>query len=105
MRDYEGLNVNGNFNLLLSGDAERVILQGDVNVNRALYSKDIDFAAAVLNAVLSRRGVTPIVAANWQDRVSLRMHVTAPNTLAVRNNVADVTGSAELDVTGTLANP
>ena len=59
----------------------------------------------MLNAVLSRKSVTPIVAANWQDRVSLRLHVNAPNTLAVRNNIADVTGSAELDVTGTLANP
>jgi len=105
IRYYEGLTVDGNFNLLLSGDSERMVVTGDVNVNRALYSKDLDFGAAVLNAVLSRRSVMPIVAANWQDRVSLRLHVTAPNTLAVRNNIADVTGSAELDVTGTLANP
>jgi outer membrane protein insertion porin family len=105
IRYFEGLNVAGNFNMQLSGDADRIILQGDVAVNRALYFKDIDFGAAVLNAVLSRRSVAPIVAANWQDHVSLRLHVTAPETLAVRNNVADVTGSSDLYVTGTLANP
>ena len=105
IRYYEGLTIASNFAVTLSGDIERFILTGDIAVNRALYSKDIDFSAAILNAVLARRSVTPIVAANWQDRVSLRLHVSAPNTLAVRNNIADVTGSAELDVTGTLANP
>ena len=105
IRYYEGLTVDGNFDLVISGDTERFVVTGDINVNRALYSKDIDFGAAVLNAVLSRRSVTPIVAANWQDRVSLRLQVNAPNTLAVRNNIADVTGSADLYVTGTLANP
>jgi outer membrane protein assembly complex protein YaeT len=105
IRYFEGLTIASNFSMLLSGDADRVVLTGDVDVNRALYFKDIDFGAAVLNAVLSRKSVTPIVAANWQDRVSLRLHVNAPNTLAVRNNIADVTGSAVLDVTGTLANP
>jgi len=105
IRYYEGLTIGSNFAVTLSGDTERFVLTGDIDVNRALYSKDIDFSAAILNAVLSRRTVTPIVAASWQDRVSLRLHVTAPNTLAVRNNIAEVTGSAELDVTGTLANP
>ncbi|HEY2322548.1 MAG TPA: translocation/assembly module TamB domain-containing protein, partial [Thermoanaerobaculia bacterium] len=68
-------------------------------------SKDFDFGTAFLNVVLSRRSVIPIAAANWQDKVSLRLHITAPETLAVRNNIADVTGSADLDVQGTLANP
>lgn len=107
IRYYEGLTVQGNFDLLLSGDIERVLLQGvdDVDITRTLLFRDIDFSTAILNVVLSRRGVTPIVAATWQDRVALRMHVVAPNTLAVKNNIADVTGSADLDVTGTLANP
>jgi outer membrane protein assembly complex protein YaeT len=104
-RYFEGITVDGNFTLLLTGDKDRMNLGGDVHVNRALYSKDFDFGTAFLNLVLSRRGVTPISAANWQDKVSLRLHISAPETLAVRNNIADVTGSADLDVQGTLANP
>ncbi|HEX9163324.1 MAG TPA: translocation/assembly module TamB domain-containing protein [Thermoanaerobaculia bacterium] len=105
IRYYEGLTVEGTFNLRVGGDLERMTVTGDANVTRALYFKDFNFQQSLLNVVLSRRGVTPIVAASWQDRVGLRLHVVAPNTLAVRNNVANVTGSAEVDVTGTLANP
>jgi outer membrane protein assembly complex protein YaeT len=105
IRYFEGLTVEGNFSLLISGDADRAVVQGDVAVSRALYFKDIDFAQSLLNVLLSRRGVVPVVSASWQDRVDLRLRLSAPNTLAVTNNIADVTGSAELDVTGTLANP
>lgn len=106
IRYYEGTSVEGNFLLTLSGDANRMMLQGDVHVTRALYFKDIDIGNAILGVLLSRRAVTPVVAASWQDRVSLRVHLTAPqSTLAVRDNIANVTGSGDLDVTGTVANP
>ncbi len=106
IRYYEGTSVEGNFLLTLSGDSNRMILQGDVHVTRAVYFKDIDIGNAILGVLLSRRAVTPVVAASWQDRVSLRVHLTAPqSTLAVHDNIANVTGSGELDVTGTVANP
>jgi translocation and assembly module TamB len=105
IRYFEGLTVEGNFSLLLSGDLERALLTGDVTVNRALYFKDIDIGTALLNAVLARKGVTPVVSASWQDRIGLRLHLVSDNTLAVRNNIADFTGSADIYVTGTLGNP
>src|SRR5882762_5101292 len=105
IRYFEGLTMEGNFSLLLSGDLDRSILTGDVTVNRALYFKDIDIGSALLNAVLARRGVTPVVSASWQDHVGLRLHLTSDNTLAVRNNIADFNGSADLEVSGTLGSP
>ena len=105
LRYFEGVTVEGNFSLLISGDIERAVVQGDVDVTRALYYRDFDFGQSLLNVILSRRGVVPVVAASWQDRVDLRLRLNAPSTLAVRNNIADVTGSATLDVTGTLSNP
>jgi outer membrane protein insertion porin family len=105
LRYFQGLSVEGNFNLVLSGDAERIVLQGDVNVAHALYFRDFDLGTSVVNLLLARRGITPVVTASWQDRVSLRIHMTAPDTLAVKDNIADVTATADLDVTGTLANP
>src|SRR5205823_8484251 len=80
IRYFEGLTMEGNFSLLLSGDLERSVLTGDVTVNRALYFKDIDIGSALLNAVLARRGVTPVVSASWQDHVGLRLHLTSDNT-------------------------
>lgn len=105
IRYYEGLTVEGNFTMLLSGDLDRAVLTGDVTVNRALYFRDIDIGAALLNAVLARRAVTPVVSASWQDRIALRLHVTSDNTLAVTNNIADLTGGGDIEVGGTLANP
>ncbi len=105
IRYFEGLTIESNFNVTLAGGTDRMVLQGEVSVNRALYFKDFDFNQALVNVLLSRSRVTPIVAASWQDRVDLRLHVSAPNTLAVRDNIADVTGSADIDVNGTLANP
>jgi outer membrane protein assembly complex protein YaeT len=105
IRYYEGLTVEGNFTLLLAGDLERSVLTGDVTVNHALYYRDTDIGSALLNAVLARRGVVPVMSASWQDHIGLRLHVTSDNTLAVRNNIADFAGSADIDVTGTLGNP
>lgn len=105
LRYFEGLTVESDFNIVVSGGFDRAVVTGDVNVKRGLYFKDVDFGQAVLNVVLARRSVAPIVAASWQEHVALRLHVAAPGTLAVRNNIADLTGSADLDVNGTLANP
>jgi outer membrane protein assembly complex protein YaeT len=105
IRYFEGLTLEGDFDLRLSGGIERMALTGDGVITRALYFRDIDIGAALLNAVLSRRGVMPIVSASWQDKVALNVHLTSNDTLAVRNNIADFTGGGELQVAGTLANP
>lgn len=106
IRYFEGLTIEGDFNLVLSGDTDRMLVQGDVAVTRALYFKDFNINQALANVLLSRRSVVPVVAASWQDHVSLRIHLTGPpDSLAIRNNIANVTGNAAIDVTGTLANP
>ncbi len=105
IRYYEGLTLESNFALLLTGDLNRAVLQGDVDVTRALYFRDFDVQQALLNVILARDRVATTAAATWQDRIGLRIHLAAPGTLAVRNNIAEVTGSADLDVTGTIANP
>jgi outer membrane protein assembly complex protein YaeT len=105
IRYFEGLTIESDFNVVLSGDADRMRLQGDVNVTRGTYFRDIDIGNALLGAVLARKGPTPIVAASWQDKISLGLHLVSNGTLSVKNNLADMTGSADLEVTGTLANP
>lgn len=105
LRAYEGLTLEGNFALLLTGGLDRAMLQGDIDVTRALYFRDFDFQQTLLDILLARSRVTTVSAATWQDRVGLNIHLNANDTLAVKNNIAEVTGSARLDVTGTVANP
>ncbi|HUF18503.1 MAG TPA: translocation/assembly module TamB domain-containing protein, partial [Thermoanaerobaculia bacterium] len=106
LRYFEGVSLAGDFSLLLSGDVNEALLQGEVVVDRAVYTRDFEAAETILNLLLERsRGLVPAVAASWQDKVALRIDLIARDTLAIRNNIADVTGDADLDVTGTLANP
>lgn len=105
IRYYEGVTADGDFNLVLSGDAERLVLQGNLVIDRAVYSKDFDLTSSLLNLLLERRELVPVVAASWQDWIALRIEIAADGTLAVRNNIADLTGSSTLELTGTLANP
>jgi outer membrane protein insertion porin family len=105
LRYYEGLTIDGDFDVVLSGGVEQMLLQGTVEVSRAVYYRDFDFTASLLNLLLERRTLIPEIAAPWQDRVALNVVVDAPETLAVRNNIANVTGSAEFEVRGSLARP
>ncbi len=105
LRYFDGITLAGDADLLLSGDTERLQLQGDVVVDRAVYYEEFDLTQLILERVLERQAVVPQLAATWQDHISLMIDVTANDTLAIQNNVADMTGSADLDVTGTLANP
>lgn len=105
LRYFEGLTIEGDFDTRLSGSADRMVLRGDITVTRALYFRDVDIGSTLLNAVLSRKGVAPISAASWQDKVALNLHLVSADTLAVRNNLADVTGSGDIQVAGTLGNP
>src|SRR5512141_732969 len=99
------MTVAGNFGLSIAGDLESMLVTGSVDVERATYSRDFDITTLLLNVLLSRRAVTPIVSATWQDRVRLDIKVSAaPGTLAVRNNIAEITGSGDVTVRGTLAN-
>lgn len=105
IRYFEGLTIDGDISLRLSGEVERMVLQGAAKVDRAVYYKNIDLSTELLTLILERRGLLPEVAASWQERIALRVGVRAEDAIAITNNIADITGSANLDVTGTLANP
>ncbi len=105
IRYYEGITVEGTFNLLLTSDLDRAMLQGDIDVTRGLYFREFDVQQTLLNVLLARDRIVAVTPSTWQEKVGLQIHLSAPGTLAIRNNIADVTGSAELDVTGTVAAP
>ncbi|MHB0969159.1 MAG: translocation/assembly module TamB domain-containing protein [Thermoanaerobaculia bacterium] len=105
IRYFEGLTLEGSFGVLLSGDLEHSVLAGELNLTRGLYYKDFDFATSVLNLLLERRTIVPEVAAPWQETVALDVAINAKDALAIKNNMADVTASAELSLRGSLANP
>ena len=105
VRAFDGVTVAGDFDLLLSGDPERQQIRGDVVVDRAVYYEDFDLTELILEKVLERQALVPSIAETWQDDVSLRIDVTADDTLLIENNVADITASADLELAGSLGQP
>lgn len=116
IRYFEGVTLDGDLDLVFEGSAARSNLRGLITVDRAVYFKDFDLTTTALNFLLAaRRVIGPEIAASWQETVSLDINICGPgssvglctpvDTLAVRNNIADVTATAELRITGTLASP
>ncbi|GBC77368.1 hypothetical protein HRbin08_00844 [bacterium HR08] len=90
--------------LTLQGNRQVQVLSGTLTVRRSEYTQDVDLAQLILaQAGERRRPSLPEVALH--PPISLDIRVTALDTLMVRNNLADVVGSASLHIGGTLAAP
>jgi len=101
----EGLDLVGDGQILVSGDLDHVVMRGEIDLSRALYTEDfslkLDELLGRTPKQVVRAGVYP-----WMDRVELEMRLrAAAGNLAVRNNLAHVSGEADLALRGTLGHP
>ena len=103
-----GFTTTGNANMEISGkrknDIMDTLISGTVYVKQSVYRKDIDFADLVSGkreTSLSRSaaGVSVIRAPK------LNLRVLGRNALLIRNNLADLTASANLLVIGDVESP
>ncbi len=106
IRYPEGFSSLIDADLSLRGTLEAPLLAGTVTVASGSYSRRFDPAAGLLGlgAVGAATGTTSAAAASgYPLRFDLR--ILAPSTLRVSNNVADLTASADLRLTGTYDRP
>jgi translocation and assembly module TamB len=90
------------------GSQKLQVLSGNVKVRRAAYTKDI-----TIEELISTGG--PFTPAFYETGpggkgdagppISLDVHVDADNTIVVRNNLMDATGSASLYIRGPIGEP
>ncbi|MBI2215622.1 MAG: translocation/assembly module TamB domain-containing protein [Acidobacteria bacterium] len=101
------LTIGGTCDLVVSGNpVEALNVNGALTLDKALFTKKVDINKALADLVLNRRLAVDAIAAPWQEAILLGIDVRlTPRSIQVRNNVANVTGSGELRVTGTLARP
>lgn len=106
LRLSPGLTIAGAFDLQLAGNpSERMFLRGTSSLDSILYTKDIEIGAAIVEFIVSRRATVDTVVEEWESRLQLNVEVAARDAIRVRNNLARITGSAGVTITGTLANP
>lgn len=84
-----------------ASDLLQVSIAGRVNAKRALYSKDIDLASIVSG----RRDPTLSSGGGSAAPIRFDLTIEGRDALIVKNNVADVTASVSLTLTGDADNP
>lgn len=88
--------------LVLQGNRQVQVLSGTVDIRRSEYHENVDLAQLILaskNTLPMPRGI------EIKPPMTLDVRVQGLDTVVVRNNLADVVGSAWLHVGGTLGAP
>jgi outer membrane protein assembly complex protein YaeT len=107
---YEGAQIIANANLDLTGNSERQVLSGTVNIPEGEYSTNLDFARLTdeSGGGLSFGGGGGSGGSSGPfglPPVGLDLHVSAPGTLLIRNQQVNTVGSAALNIYGTINDP
>lgn len=90
--DISGRKIGNNLTTLISGS---------VLARRSIYSEDIDLA----DLISGRRDSSLSGGASTGFAPRFNLTISGRNALIVRNNIADLTASANLILTGTTTNP
>jgi translocation and assembly module TamB len=105
IRYIEGFPAVVDAELALRGPFTAPVLSGTVTVRDALWSRRFEATPDILELATGERG--PIGAPAEPSAVPLRLdiHVIAPGTLRIENNLARVRASADLRLGGTIDRP
>ncbi len=102
----EGWHLAGDAALALRSVPEGHLLSGTADLSRLDYREDIRFdLAQIVQELLRGRRLEVEAADSLRSSILLGVRIRANDTVTLRNNVADLTGSADLQVRGNLAQP
>jgi translocation and assembly module TamB len=106
LRYPEGFWLRGDAALSLLSTPDGRLLRGSVELERAYYVKDVEVGLLqLLRGALRAQRLEVAETGELESSTRLSLTVRAPGTVRVRNNLADLTGSADLVVRGSLARP
>ncbi|MFN7941434.1 MAG: translocation/assembly module TamB domain-containing protein [Thermoanaerobaculia bacterium] len=106
LRYPEGWLLRGDGDLGLASLAEGRQVRGELRLDRMYYLQNLDVdPAQLLRRVLTRTRLEVVDADSALATTYLDVKLGAPNAFRVRDNLADLRGSADLVLRGTLAQP
>lgn len=106
LRYPEGFWLRADAALSLLSTPDGRLVRGTVQLDRAYYVKDVEVSLfQIMRRALRADRLEVAETGEFESTTQLAIAVNAPGTVRVRNNVADLTGSAELTVRGTVARP
>lgn len=99
---YAGLSSTSDAKFRLQGSGTALLLSGNVQINRFLVGPNVDFAALTGGA----GSVSPPPDPNaFGNRVRLDVHIVSAPQMDFQNSFAQIAGSVNLRVRGTVAQP
>jgi translocation and assembly module TamB len=104
VRAISALRLTVDADLVATGAGGDNVIRGEVTLLRGTYTKDVDLTISDLLA-RNRGGGAMAVRQPWMERTSLEVRVVSAAALEVRNNLARLSGTVDLTVRGTLADP
>ena len=104
VRAIPSLRLIVDADLVASGDLEDREIRGEITLLRGTYTKDVEVTVSDLLA-RSRPGAALAAREPWKERTALDIRIVSAASLEVRNNVARLSGTVDLDARGTLAEP
>lgn len=106
VRYPEGFWFRGDGALTLQSTAYGRVIRGTVDLDRAYYVEDVEVGLLqLMRRALRAERLEVAQTDELSAATQLAISVRAPGTVRVRNNLADLRGSADLAVRGTLARP
>jgi translocation and assembly module TamB len=100
---FQDLRIVADADLVATGGPSGNIVRGEVVLLRANYSRDFDITLSALMARSRPAGTT--VVDPWMERTRIEIRIVSSESLEIRNNVARLTGTVDLIVRGTAADP
>ena len=105
-RSPEGWTARGGGELVLAATPDGQQLSGGLVLDEVLYVKDVKLGLEQLfSGLFGSERLEVVPAEGWQAATDLDLRLEGDRALRVRNNVADLRGSADLVLRGTLARP
>jgi translocation and assembly module TamB len=104
----QDIRATADADLVLQGRAQAQILSGLVNLRRAEYTEDIELADFInrrREATISEGGGDGGDTGGFGANLRLDLRVEGRDALVVRNNLADIVGSVNLQVRGSVEEP
>lgn len=105
LRYPEGLVAVLDADLTLLGSRDAPVLGGEIVLTDAVWTREYDLVAGILTDSEGQGLFEEVSENDLFSALRFDLAVVAPRTLRLRNSLAEIDGSAELELRGSLAQP
>ncbi len=105
LRYPEGLVATFDADLALLGNREEQVLSGQVTLTDAVWTREYDLVSGILTDSQGAGLFDDLAEDELFENLRFDVAIVAPQSLRLRNTLAEIDGSAELELRGSVAEP